>query len=102
LAWVRTSTSLISFGFSIYKFFQYMQESNPVRGGQSWIGPRGFALMMLATGVVVLVIATAEHRRSMVALRAEYRIVPNSLATVLAAFISLLGVLGLIAVVFRL
>ncbi len=26
MAWVRTSTSLISFGFTIYKFFQYLQE----------------------------------------------------------------------------
>jgi hypothetical protein len=26
MAWVRTATSLISFGFTIYKFFQYMQE----------------------------------------------------------------------------
>ncbi len=24
MAWVRTATSLISFGFTIYKFFQYM------------------------------------------------------------------------------
>ena len=27
MAWVRTSTSLISFGFSIYKFFEYLKES---------------------------------------------------------------------------
>jgi inner membrane protein YidH len=26
MAWVRTATSLISFGFTIYKFFQYLRE----------------------------------------------------------------------------
>jgi hypothetical protein len=35
MAWVRTATSLISFGFSVYKFFQYLSESQgapPERG----------------------------------------------------------------------
>jgi len=27
MAWVRTATSLISFGFTVYKFFQYLRES---------------------------------------------------------------------------
>ena len=26
MAWVRTATSLISFGFTIYKFFQFLRE----------------------------------------------------------------------------
>jgi putative membrane protein len=26
MAWVRTATSMISFGFSIYKFFQFEKE----------------------------------------------------------------------------
>jgi putative membrane protein len=26
MAWVRTATSLISLGFTIYKFFQYLRE----------------------------------------------------------------------------
>ena len=27
MAWVRTATSLISFGFTVYKFFDYLRES---------------------------------------------------------------------------
>ena len=30
MAWTRTATSLISFGFTIYKFFQYLREDRPV------------------------------------------------------------------------
>lgn len=41
MAWVRTSASLISFGFTIYKFFQYLheQQGTQSRGG---FGPRQF------------------------------------------------------------
>jgi putative membrane protein len=61
LAWVRTATSLISFGFTIYKFFQYLGESERVEPA-GWLGPRGFALLTISIGVTVLVAATIEHR----------------------------------------
>jgi putative membrane protein len=101
LAWVRTSTSLISFGFTVYKFFQYLQENQQAAPSDRLFGPREFALLMIGTGVVVLVLATIDHRLGMKELREQYRQVPYSLATVLAALISLLGVVGLLAVVFR-
>jgi putative membrane protein len=99
LAWVRTATSLISFGFTIYKFFQYLRENAPAPHGA--FGPREFALVAISVGIVALLLATYEHRRSMQSLRAQYGDVPYSLATVLAALISAFGVLGLIAVIFR-
>lgn len=102
MAWVRTSTSLISFGFTIYKFFQYLHENQQVPVAEILIGPRGFALLMIGIGLTSLVLATVEHRRSMQALRTEYgAIVPYSLATTIAGLIGLLGVLGLLAVAFR-
>jgi inner membrane protein YidH len=100
LAWVRTSTSLISFGFTIYKFFQYLRESQKVEAA-GFLGPRGFALLMISIGVIVLVVATIQHRREMRALRAEYGQVPYSLATMLAGLIAGLGILGLLAVIFH-
>jgi putative membrane protein len=100
LAWVRTSTSLISFGFTIYKFFQYLRESEKVPAG-GLLGPRGFALVMISIGVIVLVVATVQHRRDMQDLRVRYGHVPYSLATILAALIACLGILGLVAVIFR-
>jgi putative membrane protein len=97
MAWVRTATSLISFGFTIYKFFQYLNEGRPAPQGQIF-GPRGFALMMIVIGLTALTFATVDHRRSMRQLRAEYGSVPLSLATVVAALIAILGVFGLISV----
>lgn len=102
LAWVRTATSLISFGFTIYKFFQYLRdEKTPAHTGI--IGPRGFAMVMILTGIVGLLLATLDHRGHMVALRKEYgqANVPYSMSAVLGALIALLGVFSLILVMFH-
>jgi putative membrane protein len=62
MAWVRTATSLISFGFTIYKFFDYLSDA---RAGPALrrFGPRAFALAMIACGLFALVLAVFEHRR---------------------------------------
>ena len=100
MAWVRTATSLISFGFTIYKFFQYLQERQ-TNVEERLLGPRGFALIMITIGIVALALATLQHRRDMIALRALHPEVPYSMATVLAGLISLLGLAALLAVLFR-
>ena len=100
MAWVRTATSLISFGFTIYKFFQYLQEKSQAREDRIF-GPREFALMMIGIGLLALLFATVQHRRDMVTLRAQYPGVPYSLATVLAGLLSILGIVAFVAVVFR-
>jgi putative membrane protein len=100
MAWVRTSTSLISFGFTIYKFFQYLQQQQGVRH-EGRFGPRQYGTLMIVIGLIALVIATWQHRRDMKALRAHYPEVPYSMVTILAGLISLLGVFALLAVIFR-
>jgi putative membrane protein len=102
MAWVRTATSLISFGFTIYKFFEYMTQSGQARADGRSIGAREFGMLMIAAGVITLAIATFEHYRAM----REFRRISGrkvySLATVPAALISVLGLAALIAVWFRL
>jgi inner membrane protein YidH len=101
MAWVRTATSLISFGFTIYKSFEYLAEHFP-KSTSSLVGPRGFGTIMIVIGLVTLIVATIEHRRSIKALREEFgeRVGP-SLATLVAGLIGLLGVFALFAVAFR-
>jgi putative membrane protein len=101
MAWVRTAVSLISFGFTIYKFFQYMREQQPGQQVRHLLGPREFAIIMIAIGVVSLLLATLQNWHSRKRLKERYHETPNSLATVIAALISLLGILALIAVIFR-
>ena len=100
MAWVRTSTSLISFGFTIYKFFQAVKGEQ--EGKERLLSSRHFALLMISIGIIALVLATIQHRRDMVHLRKAHPEVPYSLATVLAALISLFGVIALIGVAFKL
>lgn len=96
MAWVRTAISLISFGFTIYKFFQIEGA-----GGKQdrVISATEFSVLMIVFGLVSLLMATLEHRRDLNALRKEYPDLPRSLARVLAALISILGILALIAVI---
>ena len=101
LAWIRTATSMITFGFTIYKFFQYLVEKGQGERGDRLIGPRGFGLFLIGLGLFTLLLATISHRRTLHAFRVEYGDVPYSLAAVLAGVLSLLGVLALFAVIFR-
>jgi putative membrane protein len=102
MAWVRTATSLISFGFSVYKFFQLGTPRDGDTAGRL-IGPREFALMMIFIGLLSLVIGTAQHVYSMRELRKQYRgaQVPRSLAVLVGALMSVLGVLAFVAVILR-
>jgi putative membrane protein len=102
MAWIRTATSLISFGFTIYKFFQALREQNVITPHpEHLIGSRGFALVMIMVGLVALVLATVQHRRDITALRAHYPDFPYSLATMIAILVAGLGLLGLLLVLFR-
>lgn len=101
MAWVRTATALISFGFTIYKFFQVEPGVDDAPG--RLIGAREFAVIMISIGIFALLIGTVEQIRSMTTLRAHYRgmKLPVSLAVIVGALVSVLGVLALLAVILR-
>ena len=100
MAWVRTATSLISFGFTIYKFFEFeiAKGAAPYDG---IIGPREFALLMISIGIFSLLMATIQHRVDIKALRAVDPEVPRSMAALLAGLIAILGLVALVAVILR-
>jgi uncharacterized membrane protein YidH (DUF202 family) len=94
-----TVTSLITFGVTIYKFFQL--EHGGGQPDHRLIGPREFALSMIGIGLVSLLPATREHQRNMQVLRAQSPDMPRSLAGVIAAVIAIAGALALPALIFR-
>ncbi len=99
MAGVRTATSLITFGFTIYKFFQ-LEMIGRDRTGQL-IGPREFALTMIGIGLLSLLFATLEYRRDRKQMRAQYPGMPRSTAGVAAALVAALGILALLVVIIR-
>ena len=103
MAWIRTATSLISFGFTIYKFFQALLESQG-RHDTHLIGPRGVALVLIGLGVGGLLGALIEYRRQRQHLRrtyARYGPIDRSVTQIVATVLSALGVLGFMLVVLR-
>jgi putative membrane protein len=97
LAWVRTATSLITFGFSVYKFFQILREDSPRTN--YLIGARQFGILLVGIGLASLVLATLEYRQNIRSL--EYEVRPRSLAVVVAALISVLGIVAMSVMIFH-
>ena len=88
LSWVRTATSLITFGFSVYKFFQIERSE---RLQKYLIGPQQFGLLLVGIGLLSLLLATWEFRTKIRALGLQYSANLRSPTAALAALISILG-----------
>ena len=99
MAWIRTSTSLIGFGFTIFKLFEYLATSE--RRREPILSPWVLGMIMILAGLVGLALALIQHRQEMKALRAEAGPLPYSIAGIMAAFIACLGAVALVVVAFR-
>jgi putative membrane protein len=99
MAWIRTATSLITFGFTVYKFFDLQRD--PSRSDNHLIGPREFGMTLVSIGLLSLLLATWENRTNMRSLEAAHENMPRSMATAMAALISLLGLIAIIVMIFR-
>ena len=99
MGWLRTALSLISFGFTIAKFFEFLREKQGERA--PLLGPQAVGVIMIASGLVALALATVQHRRALKALHERCPDLPPSLAGVTAAFIALLGILALLGAILR-
>ena len=91
MSWIRTATSLITFGFSIYKFFQI--EAPSEKQQNYLIGPREFALALVSIGLISLLLATLENRQNIRRLGAQHAGKQRSLSVLVAALIAILGFL---------
>jgi putative membrane protein len=100
LAWIRTAIALITFGFTIYKFFQ-LELSRVAARPERLIGPPEFAFLMILAGLVSLLLATLAYRGDLKALRAQYSVKLRMRAGPLAAMVSVLGLVAMLAVLFR-
>ena len=99
MAWVRTAASMITFGFSVYKFFGFELEKSDIEA--PGIGPREFGLALILIGLVTLVMGRLEHRRDLRQLEKLYPGMPMSGTRIVQALVAALGALALIAVIMR-
>lgn len=61
MGWIRTSFSMITFGFTIYKVLQELRDRTATAGAQEQ-EPRHLGLLLAAIGTVALIGACVQHR----------------------------------------
>lgn len=99
LAWVRTATSLITFGFAIYSFFGVPNGAG-YRAGHP--GPRIFSFSLIFIGLAALLAAALQRRQAGKSIRNLYREAPAfSMAGIVGALVGCLGFLALTLLVLK-
>jgi uncharacterized membrane protein YidH (DUF202 family) len=98
MAWIRTSISMIGFGFALFKFFQYMPEEIASGNIQRPQAPRNLGLTLIALGTVALAGAAWQHRNFLRAIGPSHAghlsiSFVVAIATVLIGLITFYGVL---------
>ena len=96
MAWIRTATSLITFGFSVYKFFEFEMKGN-LTAAPMLMGPRGFGLTLIGIGLMALLFGTLTHARDLWALRQLYPATVRSYAALISLVIGGLGLMAMLA-----
>ena len=100
MAWVRTALSMVSFGFTIYKFLQVLQEQStlPVMRPQT---PRDVGLTLTGIGTFAVAIACVQHWKYIKKLRPDRPYRPWDLTFIVACLIGLLGLLIFVSIILR-
>jgi putative membrane protein len=101
MAWIRTALSMIGFGFTIYKFFQYLPEdlaTNKVAHPQA---PRNLGLTLVAIGTVSLAAAAWQHLHFLKQLGASPKESVRSVSFAVAMAVVLVGILAFYGVFMR-
>jgi putative membrane protein len=109
MAWNRTSLSLIGFGFTIYQFFDKLQEATAGANAPHPEAPRNLGLAFILVGTVGTLIALWQYWKIIRYLRgAEFE--PNGmraglpawgLTFAVAVFSALIGIVTLVWIVTR-
>ncbi|MGB6677210.1 MAG: DUF202 domain-containing protein [Terriglobales bacterium] len=101
MAWIRTSISMIGFGFSIYKFFQYLPEEIAAGNIRRPQAPRNLGLTLIALGTVALTAAAWQHRRFLNDIGASQTRHVWSISFIVAMAVILIGAVTFYGVLLR-
>lgn len=101
MAWIRTALSMIGFGFSIYKFFQYLPEEVAAGNIRNPQAPRNLGLSLIALGTVALAAATWQHRIFLNEIGTSQKRHVWSISFAVAILVILIGVITFYGVLLR-
>ena len=101
MAWVRTALSMISFGFTIYKFMQVLQEQSKVPVLQPH-APRNVGLALIGIGTFALTVACIQHMKYVKRLSPGKSLIKVSdLTLIVGCLLALLGLLIFGSIILR-
>ena len=100
MAWTRTSLSMISFGFTVFKFMESMHREGKQLVVKTEQDAQNFGMTLIFIGVISLVVACIQYWQFDKKLHLGRKWYTN-LTFISAGFIALLGLLSLINVVFK-
>jgi putative membrane protein len=100
MAWIRTAISLISFGFTIYKFFEETLKTTPT-AAERIMTPRIAGMILIAFGLLSLIWGLAEYNAGFKKLKHSYPATEKSKTSLLSVLILLLGLVLFLAAMFR-
>jgi putative membrane protein len=100
MAWIRTALSLFSFGFTIYKVLQGLEDAS--RLSVPGATPRNVGLFMAGMGAVAMLMGTLDHWHSLRMLRQEHEFRLGRPPMIMAILMSVTGLVLLFGILARL
>jgi len=101
MAWIRTAISMIGFGFTIYKFFQYLPEEIAAGNVRHPQASRNLGLTLIALGTLALSAAAWQHRSFLRQIGASKLTKVWSVSFTVAIAVILIGILAFYGVMLR-
>jgi putative membrane protein len=101
MAWIRTALSMIGFGFTIYKFFQYLPAELAAGNVRRPQAPRNLGMILIALGTLALVAAAWQHRHFLNELGATQKRYIWSVSFGVAICVVLIGVVAFYGVLLK-
>ena len=101
MAWIRTCLSMIGFGFTVYKFFQYLPEEIAAGNIRQPQAPRNLGLTLIALGTLALSAAAWQHWHFLKEIGAPLKRRVWSISFIVAIAVVLIGLIAFYGVVLR-
>ena len=101
MAWIRTALSMIGFGFTIYKFFQYQADEIAAGNIRRPQAPRNLGMTLIALGTLALAAAALQHRHFLREIGASQARQLWSISYVVAIAVVMIGLLTFYGVLLR-
>ena len=99
MAWIRTAVSMISFGFTIYKFFEEL--SKTPEGQHQLFTPRIVGMIMILFGLLSLLLAQIQHQIAVRKLKQYFPATQRSVSSVLSILVLMFGLALFLGALFK-